>query len=117
VSDILPTGPPPPWTRLRAAQAVAARQADDEALWFEAETASEAYLQQALRELHEAIEGKTSELCAREAVAAAASPAWAPPCVCDHRADRHRDDGDPRGGGCWECSCDSYSPVIGGVAG
>lgn len=31
-------------------------QAEDEGLWFEAETASEAYLQQELRCLHMAIE-------------------------------------------------------------
>ena len=33
------------------------KQADDEGLWFIAETASEAYLQQELRKLHAAIEG------------------------------------------------------------
>lgn len=32
-------------------------QAEDEGLWFMAETASEAYLQQELRRLHLAIEG------------------------------------------------------------
>jgi len=32
------------------------RQAEDEGLWFEAETAPEAYLQQELRKLHGAIE-------------------------------------------------------------
>lgn len=31
-------------------------QANDEGLWFQAETASEAYLQAALRQLHETIE-------------------------------------------------------------
>lgn len=41
---------------LAAARAVVEEQAEDEALWFEAETATEAYLQQALRELHAAIE-------------------------------------------------------------
>lgn len=35
-----------------------ASQAEDEGLWFEAETASEAYLQQELRRLHAAIENK-----------------------------------------------------------
>jgi hypothetical protein len=32
-------------------------QANDEGLWFDAETAAEAYVQQALRRLHAAIEG------------------------------------------------------------
>ena len=36
-------------------------QADDEGLWFIAQTAPEEYLQAALRRLHEVIEGKTSE--------------------------------------------------------
>ena len=40
-----------------AAIKITARQADDNGLWFQAETASEAYLQQALRELTRAIEG------------------------------------------------------------
>jgi len=31
-------------------------QAEDEALWFQAETITEAYLQEKLRELHRAIE-------------------------------------------------------------
>lgn len=39
-----------------SAYALAQSQAEDEALWFLAPTASEAYLQQALRELHAAIE-------------------------------------------------------------
>ena len=33
------------------------QQADDAGLWFEAQTAPEAYLQKALRQLHAAIEG------------------------------------------------------------
>lgn len=33
------------------------RQAEDEGLWFDAETATEAYLQKALRQLHAAVEG------------------------------------------------------------
>lgn len=33
------------------------RQAEDDALWFQAQTATEAYLQQALRALHAAVEG------------------------------------------------------------
>ena len=32
------------------------KQAEDEGLWFDAETASEAYLQKSLRELHRVIE-------------------------------------------------------------
>ena len=36
------------------------RQAEDPALWFKAQTASEVYLQQALRELHEAVEKQIS---------------------------------------------------------
>jgi hypothetical protein len=35
-------------------------QANDPGLWFQAQTASEAYLQQELRRLHEAIEGVSS---------------------------------------------------------
>jgi hypothetical protein len=34
------------------------QQAEDEGLWFIAETAPEAYLQEALRKLHRAIEGE-----------------------------------------------------------
>ncbi len=33
-------------------------QAEDYGLWFNAQTATEAYLQQALRELHKVIEGE-----------------------------------------------------------
>ena len=43
---------------LQRARAIAAEQAEDEGLWFDAQTASEAYLQQALRELARAIEGE-----------------------------------------------------------
>lgn len=39
-------------------KALVAEQAADEALWFKAQTAPEAYLQQALRALHAAIEGE-----------------------------------------------------------
>lgn len=35
---------------------IAAKQAEDETIWFIAETSTEAYLQQVIRELHEAIE-------------------------------------------------------------
>lgn len=43
-------------------------QAKDEGLWFIAETAAEAYLQQELRRLHAAIEGKSPGECARAAL-------------------------------------------------
>ena len=36
-------------------------QAEDEGLWFEAMTATEAYLQQELRRLHEAVEAEHAE--------------------------------------------------------
>lgn len=36
-------------------------QAKDEGIWFNAETASEAYLQQELRELHKLIEEELNE--------------------------------------------------------
>jgi len=39
-------------------------QANDEGLWCDAVYASEAYIQKALRRLHEVIEQKTSEECA-----------------------------------------------------
>jgi hypothetical protein len=41
---------------LKRIRAVVDRQAEDEGLWFVAETASEAYLQQELRRLHAAVE-------------------------------------------------------------
>ena len=41
------------------AQQVVDEQAEDEALWFVAQTAPEAYLQQALRRLHAAVEENT----------------------------------------------------------
>lgn len=53
-------------TRIRA---VVDEQAEDEGLWFEAQTAPEAYLQSELRRLHEVIEGKTGDECAREILA------------------------------------------------
>ncbi len=43
-------------------------QADDEGLWCEPVCASEAYIQSALRRLHEVIEGKSSKDCALEAL-------------------------------------------------
>jgi hypothetical protein len=47
-------------------KAVVDEQAKDDGLWFIAETCAEAYLQQELRRLHAAIEGKTPEQCAVE---------------------------------------------------
>jgi hypothetical protein len=38
-------------------KALVEKQADDEGLWFEAQTCAEAYLQQQLRLLHAEIEG------------------------------------------------------------
>lgn len=43
---------------LAAARTIAGEQAEDEGLWFDAQTAPEAYLQQALRRLHAAVEGE-----------------------------------------------------------
>ena len=43
--------------RLKEAEQVAKEQAEDEGLWFLIATASEGYLQQALRRLHAVIEG------------------------------------------------------------
>jgi hypothetical protein len=40
---------------------VARKQADDEALWIRADTAPVAYLQQELRRLHRAVEGKAAD--------------------------------------------------------
>lgn len=51
--------------RTKAALEVVNAQAEDEALWCQPVYASEAYLLAALRRLHEAVEGKSSEQCAR----------------------------------------------------
>lgn len=48
--------------RLNAAAALAAKQAEDDGLWFEATIVTEAYLQNALRELAAAIETPNPEL-------------------------------------------------------
>jgi hypothetical protein len=48
------------------ALALARQQAEDPGLWFEAETCAEAYLQQELRKLHAAIEGKSPNQCAKQ---------------------------------------------------
>jgi gentisate 1,2-dioxygenase len=42
--------------KLKRIQAFVNQQAEEEGLWFEAETAPEAYLQEALRELYRVIE-------------------------------------------------------------
>lgn len=44
--------------QLHAVQALVNCQAEDDGLWFMAHTAAEGYLQQELRKLHAAIEGK-----------------------------------------------------------
>lgn len=49
-------------------RAVVDEQAKDEGLWFYAKYATEAYIQNALRRLHEVIEGKTGDEIAREIV-------------------------------------------------
>ncbi len=43
---------------LAKAQSLVKKQAEDEGLWSQATTIHEAYLQQALRELHRAVEGE-----------------------------------------------------------
>lgn len=50
------------------ALAIVNEQAEDKGLWFVPKYASEDYLQEALRRLHEAVEGKTREECARSAM-------------------------------------------------
>jgi len=49
-----------PYCRIEKIFALVRTQANDEGLWFDAETAPEAYLQIALRELHAVVEGKTA---------------------------------------------------------
>lgn len=44
--------------KLKRLQSLVDSQAEDDGLWFDAETASEAYLQQELRTLHELIDGE-----------------------------------------------------------
>jgi hypothetical protein len=46
--------------RYLLAREIADQQAEDDGLWFVAETAAEAYLQQELRRLHAAIEGSAA---------------------------------------------------------
>lgn len=47
--------------RMSEVEELVVTQAEDEGLWFEAETAPEAYLQEALRKLHRLIEGEDDE--------------------------------------------------------
>jgi hypothetical protein len=44
---------------LAAIRSTVDKQAEDEGLWFVAQTASEAYLQQELRKLHQIVEKET----------------------------------------------------------
>lgn len=56
--------------KLEAALAVVDEQINDQALWAHCKFISEAYMQQELRRLHEAVEGITSEEHARRTLAA-----------------------------------------------
>ena len=47
--------------RMNEVEELVVTQAEDEGLWFEAATAPEAYLQEALRKLHRLIEGEDDE--------------------------------------------------------
>lgn len=47
--------------RLRELKELVDKQAEDDGLWFVARTAPEAYLQQELRKLHDAIESAASD--------------------------------------------------------
>lgn len=64
------------------------RQAEDEGLWFVAETAPEAYLQQELRRLHAAVEGLPTEADvlrrARERAEAVLQKPTGSRCTLDH---------------------------------
>lgn len=53
---------------LEEIRSVVSAQAEDNGLWFVAETAAEAYLQQELRRLHEVIEGRAAAECALAAI-------------------------------------------------
>lgn len=55
-------------TKKTEALRVVGEQAEDDGLWFVATRASEVYLQQELRRLHEAIEGKKADQCAITAI-------------------------------------------------
>lgn len=51
---------------IKKVRALVDEQANDDGLWFIAETCAEAYVQRALRRLHEAIEGKSGDEIALE---------------------------------------------------
>jgi len=53
---------------LGRARGIAAEQAEDEGLWCIPQTAMEAHLQQELRRLTEAVEGKSAHQCAMDAI-------------------------------------------------
>lgn len=56
---------------VRAIRALVDEQANDDGIWFIAQTGPEAYLQQELRRLHALIEGVTPDDCARSLLARA----------------------------------------------
>lgn len=58
---------------MREMRAVVDEQANDDGIWFIAQTGPEAYLQQELRRLHALIEGVTPDDCARSLLARAGS--------------------------------------------
>jgi hypothetical protein len=49
------------WLRLNDARKLAAQQAEDDGLWFDADYATEGYLQKALRALAAAVESQVTE--------------------------------------------------------
>ena len=55
-----------PEERLAALRNLATEQAKNEGLWFRSVYVTEDILQRALRQLHELIEGKTGDECAKE---------------------------------------------------
>ena len=81
------------------AEAIVNEQAEDDGLWFTPQTAPEAYLQEALRRLHEAVEGKGQLECAIDAVVGTAPadelPDWKPqPGITSYGPDRSEPPGD-----------------------
>lgn len=65
------------------ARALAAKQAEDDGLWFVAQTASEAYLQQELRKLHAAVERPTTIAPDLRGEVIALLTDWRKACPCD----------------------------------
>ncbi len=61
-------------------------QAEDDGLWFIAETASEAYLQQELRRLHAAVEAEAPLLARVKELEDALQTNWALKCEHEQRA-------------------------------